>query len=96
MLNDGNLGGQEQGMGGTPAATGIVDIERIDAHQGRSRFYEDLCCFGSKKGMGAVWVFVSAPVSDPSGMKQDGLTVQVVVSQSFRIDAALARLTSGS
>ncbi len=42
MLDNRNIRGEQEGVGGTPAGTGIVEVERIDSYEGRSLIYEKL------------------------------------------------------
>lgn len=51
MLNNQDIGPQQRGMNRACAATGVVDIVRINANQGRALFYKIGRGIGSEKWM---------------------------------------------
>src|SRR5262245_32730350 len=88
MLHDGNLRAEQDRVGRSCPVAEIVDVDRVDAHQPRTRIAEALTGIRSKKWI-ADSVGLGSPVPIPTGAHQHCLTTDIAPLERTPVDLSI-------
>jgi hypothetical protein len=91
VLDDRDAGREQDGVRGTFAGGGVVDVDRVDTHECGLAADQCLGAVGGEVGVGGVAIAFRPPAGVPPGAEQDGGALHCCLLDVRGADGALCR-----